>query len=649
MENSSLANGDIGGRVRAIARQRLSFQQGLSVDERIVSPRILASWKRSRDYGVGEASLSKPVDDGELEQALLSNRELIDSAARIMEKLFSSISAARSLIGLADNKGLILHVVGRKEEIDRLAVFRQGYYATEEVAGTNGLGTCLVEQLPLEIIGCEHYAPAAEGWCCSAAPIFDNKGALAGVLNVSIATESYHHHTLGMVEAAAHAISEQLHLRKLVKEQETMLELIDEGVLILDAGGVISAMNNKARSMLQLRDGETGMNIRNVVKSSDVLDAVLSTRQRVNDQETQLQLRRGSVACTLSSAPVEEGLILTLRETRRMREYATRTIGAKAIYTFESIIGESTAIREVIRLARVATQSDITTLVLGESGTGKELFAQAIHNASPRRNAPFVVVNCGALPRTLVESELFGYEEGAFTGASRMGKPGKFELADGGTIFLDEIGEMPLDAQTSLLRLLQEGELTRVGGNRSRHINIRVIAATNRDLENEVRQNAFRQDLYYRLNVLTIHVPPLRERRADIRLLARSFLHKFAQSLGRSATDFSEEALEALSLYAWPGNVRELENIIERTINVSSSSLIDTEDLPPHILQPAALDRVAEAPTGTLKSKEAETIVETLRSMHGNMRAAAKELGIARSALYKKVERLGLSPDMWRK
>ena len=328
-------------------------------------------------------------------------------------------------------------------------------------------------------------------------------------------------------------------------------------------------------------------------------------------------------------------------------------LSTSAVYSFENIVGESTAIKEVKRLAQVASQSDITTLILGESGTGKELFAQSIHNASNRSGKPFVAVNCGAIPRSLLESELFGYEDGAFTGARKQGKPGKFELAEGGTIFLDEIGELPLDAQASLLRLLQENEVVRVGGSTPRRINIRVLAATNRDLEDAVFQKTFRSDLYYRLNVLSIMVPPLRDRKSDIRLISRFFLDKFAKALGRDTAFFTEEALEVLSLYHWPGNVRELENVIERTINISTSAQIQLSDLPAHILQsvstPASGMSENVRPVSMLKTREMETIMEILHETRGNMRLAAQKLGIARCVLYRKVKQMGITPNAWRR
>ena len=340
----------------------------------------------------------------------------------------------------------------------------------------------------------------------------------------------------------------------------------------------------------------------------------------------------------------EACVVLTFREARRMRGFAARVAGSKAVYTFDRILGDSPPLMEVIEQAKTIARGNTTVLILGESGTGKELFAQSIHNASPRASRPFVAVNCGALPRNLVESELFGYEDGAFTGASRTGKPGKFELADGGTIFLDELGEMPMDAQVSLLRLLQNGEVTRIGGKSSRTVSVRVIAATNKNLEEAVRQHTFREDLYYRLNVFTLVLPPLRSRMSDIELLAEHFLLKFAGSLGKDVRGFTPGALALLRRYQWPGNIRELENVMERLANIVRHPLVSEEDLPPQMVtvrQPAS-------PQGLLHSKEAETILETLRQTGGNIRAAAALLGVSRGGLYVKLRRLGIDVESCR-
>ena len=278
---------------------------------------------------------------------------------------------------------------------------------------------------------------------------------------------------------------------------------------------------------------------------------MIQSRKNIRDRECFFNLTDGgSLQCMLSAAPIpnDKGMVLFLHEASKAQRLAAHSVGAKAIYTFSSIIGESPSLQKAIELSKVASHSNITTLILGESGTGKELFAHAIHNASARKNAPFVVVNCGALPRDLIQSELFGYDPGAFTGAQKQGKPGKFELAEGGTIFLDEIGDMPLEAQINLLRVIQNKEVSRIGGKFSRPIDVRIIAATNKRLQQSVRDGSFREDLFYRLSVLTIDVPPLRERQQDVMLLAESFLRAGVPQampgvLGRSRRD-----LQPLSL-----------------------------------------------------------------------------------------------------
>ena len=351
--------------------------------------------------------------------------------------------------------------------------------------------------------------------------------------------------------------------------------------------------------MLDLPPDAVHGNIQDIIFSSDIIRAILSESGQFSDQEAFLQLKGGSLNCMLSLTRLEsgKGRVLTLRETKRIKESAVRVTGAKAVYTFDHIVGNAPATQEVVRMARMAAQSDVTTLILGESGTGKELFAQSIHNGGRRANAPFVVVNCGALPRNLVQSELFGYDEGSFTGASRLGKPGKFELADNGTIFLDEIGEMPLEAQVSLLRLLQNGEVTRVGGKHTRLVNVRVLAATNRNLENAIRQNAFREDLYYRLNVFTLNVPPLRERSSDIALLINHFLDHFVASLGRGPLRVTDRAMDVLLGYPWPGNIRELENVIERMVHMSQGvPSIDIDVLPANILNHEGIPGACRVP-----------------------------------------------------
>jgi len=315
-------------------------------------------------------------------------------------------------------------------------------------------------------------------------------------------------------------------------------------------------------------------------------------------------------------------------------------------YTFAQIIGESPAIQQCLRQARQVAASHSTLLIYGETGTGKELFAQSIHNASPRYGGPFIAINCGAIPASLIESHLFGYEAGAFTGARKEGQQGLFEQANGGTLFLDEISEMELELQSRLLRVLQEREVVRLGGKKRIPVDVRVIASTNKDLWQLVADGKFRQDLFYRLNVVDLRIPPLRERIEDIPLLARYFMEQFRSHFGTFVRDISPEAIRCLQNYSWPGNVRELQNCIERTMNLTTNEIIQVEDLPALICKSAVARQDKTGPAIPLENAtrlaEKEVILQTLASSGHNRRLAAEKLGISTVTLWRKMKRLGI-------
>ncbi|NLJ60926.1 MAG: sigma 54-interacting transcriptional regulator, partial [Firmicutes bacterium] len=327
----------------------------------------------------------------------------------------------------------------------------------------------------------------------------------------------------------------------------------------------------------------------------------------------------------------------------------TRMVGAQARFTFSDLIGEDSTFLERIDMSRRVARSDSTVLLVGESGTGKELFAQSIHNASPRRDGPFVAVNSAALPRDLVESELFGYEEGAFTGARRGGRPGKFELASGGTLFLDEIGDIPLETQSSLLRVLQDKQVVRIGGHTPIPVQIRVIAATNKDILRLVEEGHFRLDLYYRLSVVNVAIPPLRDRGEDVLILAKHFLQRFAGQRGVDSIEMTPEVETALMEYSWPGNVRELENVIEQANHLLEGSTLELRHLPSRISGPSEQKAVGSlfpvnmySPDGhirRLEEVERNAILNALALSEGNVSSAAKRLGVGRTTLYRKLDK----------
>lgn len=330
-------------------------------------------------------------------------------------------------------------------------------------------------------------------------------------------------------------------------------------------------------------------------------------------------------------------------ELRYYKAALKEVSGAK--YNFENIIGKSNKLQDTKYLAEKVTHTNSNVLIRGESGTGKELFAHAIHAASNRAMGPFIKVNCAAIPSELLESELFGYEEGAFTGAKRGGKVGKFELANGGSIFLDEIGDMPHNMQAKLLRVLQEKEVERVGGSKSISLDVRIITATNRNLEKMLENGDFREDLYYRLNVMSIHIPSLRERTEDLEPLIRYLLIKISEQVGNYVTKISNEAINYLKNYSWPGNVRELENVLERAINlVDYGKEIQVNHLPMHIrkTEVSVKNREDQELKNILEDVEKEAILDCLKRVNGNRTKTAKILNISRSSLYEKLWKYGI-------
>jgi PAS domain S-box-containing protein len=349
------------------------------------------------------------------------------------------------------------------------------------------------------------------------------------------------------------------------------------------------------------------------------------------------------------------GIIHDVSEVRALSEQLQRAKQKvrqlESKYTFADIIGESPVIKQAVQLAKVAAATPATVLLLGEGGTGKELFAHAIHHASSRQGKQFIRVNCSAFPESLLESELFGYSEGAFTGARKQGKKGIFEEADGGTIFLDEIGAMPLSLQAKILRVLQEGEIVRIGEARPLTVDVRVIAATNADLEKLIEEGKFREDLYYRLNVFPIYIPSLVERRADIPLLAQYYLHALGEDYNRPDTELSPAAARMLQEYHWPGNVRELKNVMARAlINLKKDEkVVETRHLMFSLSTPqyGSTGRESQVFQGeTLAQQHARweknVLLETLRSTNGNKTEASRQLGISVRSLYNKLEKYGV-------
>jgi transcriptional regulator with PAS, ATPase and Fis domain len=449
-----------------------------------------------------------------------------------------------------------------------------------------------------------------------------------------------------------------------LEKYENALNLLSECILGVDELGNVNFISRSYAQLLGIEDPNSviGKHCTEVVKNTR-LHIVIQTGQaeighihRIGNKDviaTRIPiLKEGKVIGAIGKIvfhDVHELKVLANRINKMESkiEYYQKELrriqGAK--YSFQNIVGESKKIKEVKNNAIKVAKSRSTVLIRGETGTGKELLAHAIHLASPRSEGPFIRLNCAAIPRELLEAELFGYEEGAFTGAKKGGRPGKFELANNGTLFLDEIGDMPLEMQAKLLRVLQEKEFERVGGTKVSQIDVRIIAATNKDLWEMTRQGKFREDLFYRLNVFMLEIPPLRERKEDIIPITKFLINKLNTELGRNVTNIDNNVWSIFMEYDWPGNIRELENILERSINVVEGSTIHVHHLPVY-LRKRFENKQDDEPLFSLQMEiekaEKNAIIKALEKASGNIQEAANLLGIHRSSLYRKIEKYNI-------
>ncbi|MEE2727697.1 MAG: sigma 54-interacting transcriptional regulator [Candidatus Latescibacterota bacterium] len=445
-------------------------------------------------------------------------------------------------------------------------------------------------------------------------------------------------------------------LQQLYNRSLALLQSISDGLLAIDKKGYVEEINAVAAGILgrQITAGERIL-ADELVDDKPPLQSWLADGGQFNNRVITLRTVRGNAAVMANLQPVMNdekrvvGAVLTFREMGEVGRLVNRVIGVQRTYTFDDIIGTSSVIEKAKELARIAASTGSNILIEGETGTGKEVFAQAIHNASAFSEGPFLAVNCGAIPRDLIESELFGYVEGAFTGASKKGRLGKFELASGGTIFLDEIGELPTEVQVKLLRVLQEKSIVRVGADRTIPINCRLIAATNRSLMREVEEGRFRRDLLYRINVMKLEVPPLRDRQGDISLLAERFMRTFAERNGKVVTQIAPDVLRRLDAYDWPGNVRELENALEHAIALVKNQTISLTDMPANVIEttPSRDGLHEELSFEQAKVNHHEAVLqlhlEALRAEAGDVSKAAERLGISRATLYRRLKEYGLA------
>ncbi|MEG1497453.1 MAG: sigma 54-interacting transcriptional regulator [Clostridiales bacterium] len=453
---------------------------------------------------------------------------------------------------------------------------------------------------------------------------------------------------------------------------QNTLNIISEGVISVNERGDIKLLNYGTNKKWFSRETEIINKIKKDLKTKNsMINQLIFEEKSFQNIEYTFPCKLENINCLASGVSFHEGNykagLLTFRPIDEIKRLVNKFSNSQAIFDFDDIIGNSTQIKDAINFADKIAIGEGNVVIEGESGTGKELFAHAIHNNSPRKAGPFVAINCGAIPRDLIGSELFGYIEGSFTGAKKGGKPGKFEMASGGTIFLDEIGDMPLEQQISLLRVIQERTVVRIGGHQEIAVDVRIICATNKNLLNEVNNNNFRKDLYYRLNVISLEIPPLRERKDDIPILFKHFFNKLSNKK-HFTQNIDPKIMEVLKSYNWPGNIRELQNITERIYYLTNGEKITYDDLPIELIthesntqQSMAQKHITQKKQEPVKNKtiaaylqdqrnkailqERDNMIDLLEKNSGNISKAAKELGISRTTFYRKMQKYIINED----
>jgi PAS domain S-box-containing protein len=615
-------------------------------------PEVRDSWERCYDYNLDPQLRENPYicTSAELVQAQDNAGYLMEASDLVMSSLYEFVAGTGFVVVLSDANLCMLKVVGDAESLawSDNAYLVEGSLWSEELVGTNAGCLAIALAKPISIFGYEHFCLFSHVAACSCAPITD-QGKIIGGLGMVAPFSKVNSHTLGMVVAASKHIKYKMAMEKARRYHEVIMDSMDEGLFTLDLNGTITYMNENCARIFKLqKQNVIGHNIYEFFgnnKENHYFINKVTQGQTTTDENFTLTINRETVHCSVTCNPLKAtdmpdgGSVVIVRESNRINRLVRNYIGGGAKVTFDDIVVKDPKFMQIIKTSKAAASSSSNVLLLGESGTGKDIIAQAMHNASPRKNNAFLAINCAALPRDLIASELFGYEDGAFTGARKGGNVGKFELADQGTIFLDEIGDMPLDLQASLLRVLEEKKIMRLGGGKLVPVNVRVIAATNRDLESEIERNRFRRDLFYRLGVIKITIPPLRERPEDILPLTENFIEKTCKRFNKPLMTLAPDVLEAFMSYAWPGNVREMQNVIESSTQLASDNVI-TYDLVNEYFAPklnSNTNQIFNMKTPTVAVVEKQLILDCLAKYKYNKTEVAKALGMSRRTLYRRL------------
>jgi transcriptional regulator with PAS, ATPase and Fis domain len=609
-----------------------------------LTPDIRKSWERCYQFGLLSNLKGAPLASKSELDSQPNLTYMLDIARPIARNMLQYLPENYSIL-LMSQRVSIMEIVAPDKLITKLDAWgiRSGASLAENVAGTNACTLGMYLGKPVSVVGYEYYCSFFIKLGSVFAPIIDRQKIIGGMAIVGPAA-TFEPLTLGMAVIAAKSIVSRI----AVQRWSYLLDKsMTEGVIWLNSDNHILYMSRKCHSILKYPNQPTYNvpldKIINPTKTENVYFwGILNSDQTVTDESVTLVVNKETISCnmTISSFESSEGIwsgkIIVIEAIERIHNLIRNYTGNRARLSFNDVVGSNSDFLSTVNKSRLSASSFSNILLLGESGTGKDVLAQSIHNESPRRAGPFIAINCAALPRELIASELFGYDEGAYTGAKRGGHMGKFELAQQGTIFLDEIGDMPIDLQAMLLRVIEEKKVLRLGGNKQISVNVRIIAATNKNLEVEIERNTFRRDLYYRLGVIRIIIPALRDRLDDIPELSQHFIRMLCKRMNSPTKSLSPEVLELFQSYHWPGNVRELQNVLENAVQWSSDLLI-TKDLVEPLLSPLTLQTDLEKKPHQKIISEKNIILSYLKSFDYNKSKTAKALGISRKTLYVKL------------
>jgi len=635
-----------------IASAREKLQTSGNMPDNTVRPVIKDSWQRCMS-GQVDPHLAKrdlELSRNQLHDLQQDHEELLSASDIIMREAKELLAESGTIMHLVSPTGTILDYEGDPATLELANNYRltPGANWTEQAAGTNAIGTALNIAAPVQVHAFEHYCENISRWTCSAAVIRDPfEKRLLGAVNISGLENTLHDYCLALAISGARRIEGQFAQMKLAKRDSLLGVTINnfasscnDGVLLFDLDGKLVRANPLADRVLAARGIKINLTPYNPIltlndegnyhaESAPVLD-------QIDKRWIEPVMHQGGAIGYLAVIP------LPSRNPQKGSDNITANTTPQSEATgFSRLVGQSPPYMMASQQAKRLAKAPIPVLLQGETGVGKELFARAMHEEGAGQGGEFVALNCGGLSRDLLASELFGHVEGAFTGARRGGMSGKIEAASGGTLFLDEIGEMPLDLQPMFLRVLQESEICRVGETLPRKVNFRLIAATNRDLTQEVAEGRFRMDLYYRISSMTLTVPPLRERKGDVSILAKNIFDNLAEQHAVGEKRLGKPLLDLLEKHSWPGNIRELSNLITAAFFLSDSEELGPEDLPQDFLM-ANAETACEENSNPLDLAEKEVISRAIREQGGNLTKVAKQLNIAKSTLYIKLKKYGL-------